>query len=115
MDPASIPGVTITGEVIITGLVSLVGLLGGLVSRMILRRLDKLEERAVAREEEFNNRLRTLGHEDREIRTELRETRAALEQHTSDALNAITTSARLMARVYSRRGPVERDALDDEG
>ncbi len=103
-----------TGEWIIGGLVSLVGVVLGFASKVVLNRLNKMEERASQRGIEFNARLRSLGHEDREIRQELRETRAAIEQHTSDAMNAITTSAKLMARVYSRRGPVVRDALDDD-
>jgi len=115
MDPATIPSVTLTGEMIIGGLVSLVGLVLGFASKVILRRLDKIEERSAVREQEINARLRSLGHEDREIRQELRETRASMEQYTSDALTAITTSAKLMAKVYTRRGPVTRDPLDDEG
>ena len=123
MEGAIIPSVTVTGEWIIGGLVSLVAGILGFVSKLILKELaqirDKADrnwrehnERELARDQQVADRFRTLGHEDRHIRTELQATREAMERHMSQALEAVATQSRLMAHVYSRRGPAHRDPLE---
>lgn len=124
MENVIIPSVvTVTGEWIIGGLVSLVAGILGVVSKLILRELSQIRERAdrnwrehnereLVRDQQVADRLRTLGHEDRHIRTELQATREAMERHMSRALEAVATQSKLMAHVYSRRGPVSRDPLE---
>lgn len=133
MDGAIIPSVTVTGEWIIGGLVSLVAGILAFVSKLILKELAQIRHKAdrnwsehndreLARDQQITDRFRTLGHEDRHIRTELQATRESMERHMSRALEAVTTQSKLMAHLYTRRGPLPRDPLhqiedyhDDDG
>lgn len=54
-----------------------------------------------------NNRLRTLGHEDRDIRNQLHGMLETMEAHYDHVLDSMQKSNALMAHVYTSRGNLD--------
>lgn len=57
----------------------------------------------------INHRLRSLGHEDRDIRNQIHGVLETLESHHKGTLEAVMKSNALMANVYSRVLPTDSD------
>ena len=57
----------------------------------------------------LNNRLRSLGHEDRDIRNQIHGLLEVLDAHHRDTLKAVVQTNALMANVYSNAVPQRRE------
>ncbi len=82
------------------------GLIGALY-RSITKRLDRMEH-------QMFERMRTLGHEDRAIRSEINDIAKIIVQNSDDERRQMSKSLDLIAKVFSHRGAIMRDRLNGE-
>ena len=99
---------------------SIGGLEAGLILTVAMAGLSGYGILLVVMWQSLNNRLRSLGHEDRDIRNQMHGILEVLQTQYGDVLDAVATSNKLMAKVYSQKcvlcehGREESDREADE-